>query len=145
MNAVLRPHLTIETFEAGAIDVDAFDHEAHVYVAWLYLDRYSLLEAIGRYTAALKRLTARLGIPGKYHETITWFFLILIEERRAGIRTNGWPEFRLANADVCCDAGAMLKRHYSQELLASPLARSTFLLPDKTGTAAWDNPARTAP
>ena len=42
----------------------------------------TLLEAVQHFAAALKRLTSQLGIPGKYHETITWFFMFLIEERR---------------------------------------------------------------
>ncbi|NIV16925.1 MAG: hypothetical protein GWN47_00615 [Woeseiaceae bacterium] len=130
MTAVIQPGVTIEAFEAGAIDVGAFDHEAHVYVGWLYLERYSLLDAIGRYTAALQRLTRQLGIPGKYHETITWFFLVLIEERRSRAKTEGWTAFRLANPDLCLEADAILRGYYSRELLASPLARTSFLLPD---------------
>ena len=136
MNAVLQPDLTIQAFEAGTFDVEAFDHEAHVYIGWLYLESYSLLESISRFTASLKRLTADLGNPGKYHETNTWFFLVLIDERRTHAQSRGWLAFRQENPDLCSDAGATLQRYYSQELLASPAARSTFLLPDKLGIAA---------
>lgn len=131
MNAVVVPKLTLESFEAGTIDVEAFDHEGHVYVGWLYLERYSLLEAIERYSGALKRLTAKLGIPGKYHETITWFFLVLINERRAGAGDRGWFSFRRENRDLCLEAGKTLQRYYSRDLLASELAKSSFVLPDR--------------
>ena len=40
-------------------------------MAWLYLERYTLLDAVSRFTAAIRRLTEKLGVPGKYHETIT--------------------------------------------------------------------------
>jgi hypothetical protein len=131
MNAAAAPDLTLDAFEAGTIDVEAFDHEAHVYVGWLYLERYCLLEAIDRYSAALKRLTAKLGIPGKYHETITWFFLVLINERRAETKSSGWFAFRRENPDLCLEAGKTLQRHYSKDVLASELAKSTFVLPDR--------------
>ena len=75
--------LDIHAFEAGHIDPADFDHAAHVYVAWLYLQQTSLAEAIARFTAALRQLTARAGADARYHETITWFFLIVIAERCA--------------------------------------------------------------
>ena len=39
MNAGTLARLSVVGFESGRIDIDAFDHEAHVYVAWLYLGR----------------------------------------------------------------------------------------------------------
>ena len=81
MTAVLKQELTIEQFESGQIEADLFDHEAHVYVAWLFVTTFELVDAIARFDSALRRLTARLGVPEKYHATITWFFLFLIAER----------------------------------------------------------------
>jgi hypothetical protein len=34
MSAAPIPQFTVESFEAGEIDADAFDHDAHIYVAW---------------------------------------------------------------------------------------------------------------
>jgi len=130
MNTAATPAVCLDSFEAGSIDPDAFDHEAHIYVAWLYLERYPVAEAIDRFTAALRRLTAKLGVPGKYHETITWIFLLLIAERRAAATSGGWFAFRRENDDICQGA-ATLRRYYSSELLASRRARENFLLPDR--------------
>ena len=49
MSAASIPGVTIEAFEAGQIDADSFDHEAHVYLAWLYLERLPVLDAVQRY------------------------------------------------------------------------------------------------
>ena len=35
MNTAIMPELSIEAFESGSIDAEAFDHESHVYIAWL--------------------------------------------------------------------------------------------------------------
>ena len=94
MNAVLKPDFSIDAFELGEIDPDAFDHQAHVYVAWLYLERFPLPVALEKFDAALRRLTVKLGIPGKYHATITWFYLLLIGERRADEPGADWFRFR---------------------------------------------------
>lgn len=121
--------LTIEAFEAARIEPGKFDHEAHVYVAWLYIGRYPGVESMVRFAAALRRLTDELGIPGKYHETITWLFLLLIRERyRDG---ESWPVFRRRNRDLVDDASKTLARYYTPERLASDEARQRFLLPDR--------------
>ena len=132
MNAAAQPDISLEDFEAGNVDAAAFDHEAHVYVAWLFLDRYSSIEALSRFTTALRRLTRQLGVPDKYHATITWFFMLLIAERRDRMDQPGWFAFRRRNADVF-QAGTLLRRYYSRSLLESPQARRGFVLPDRAG------------
>jgi len=132
MSAAPIPQFTVELFEAGEIDADAFDHDAHIYVAWLYLDRHELLEAVRNFTAALKRLTTQLGIPGKYHETITWFFMFLIEERRGESPARDWYSFRRDNEDLFAKGeDGILNRYYERTTLGSDRARRSFLLPDR--------------
>lgn len=122
---------TIEQFEAGDIDPEGFGHEAHVYVAWAYLQQTDLLNAIARYRAALRRLTRRLGAEAKYHETITWFFLVAIAERLESPPGAEWTTFRQANSDLFEPGGGWLRRYYSPDRLASDRARRTFVLPDR--------------
>lgn len=121
---------SVEAFERGEIDPDAFDHEAHVYVAWLYLERFPLPTALEKFDAALRGLTVKLGVPGKYHGTITWFFLLLIGERRSADPGADWPRFRRRNADLIEDRG-LLERYYSRQTLTSDRARRSFVLPDR--------------
>jgi hypothetical protein len=130
VNAAALPGFSVEAFERGEIDPDAFDDEAHVYVAWLYLERFPLPEALGKFDAALRRLTVKLGVPGKYHATITWFFLLLIAERRHADPGADWNRFRRQNADLVEDGG-LLGRYYSRRTLASDRARQSFVLPDR--------------
>lgn len=121
---------TLADFEAGRVDGANFNHAAHVHVAWQLLAEVPLLHAIARYTSALRRLTHQLGVPGKYHETITWFFILVVAERRRSCPTGKWSDFAAANPDLTCDPAAMLAKYYSPARLASEAARSTFLLPD---------------
>lgn len=132
MNAVVAPRISIEAFEDGTLDAEDFDHEAHIYVAWLYLQCYPLHEASARFIAALKRLTKQLGIPGKYHETITWFFMLLIAERRNLLETDDWHSFCRHHCDLFARGNDnILNRYYSSELIGSDRARRSFVLPDK--------------
>lgn len=121
--------LTMNRFEAGQIDPTDFDHEAHVFMGWLYVGTYDMATAITQFDRALRRLTVTLGVPGKYHATITWTFLILIGERyREG---ESWLDFRARNPDLVTDGKTIPRRYFSDAALSSDLARKRFILPDK--------------
>ncbi len=123
----------MEQFEDGTLPIEAFHHEEHVRVAFLYLAKYRALEAVERFSTALTRFAARNGKAGLYHETITWAYMLLIRERiaRAG-RDQTWTEFRASNWDLLDRERPILKKYYREETLASDLARNAFVLPDRT-------------
>ncbi len=122
-----RTELSVSAIERGDIDVEAFDHEAHVYAGWRFVREMPLLEAIERFSSALKRLTHNLGVPEKYHGTVTWFYMLLIAERQRPDQE--WAEFRNANADLF--ERDLLARYYTPEVLSSAAARKGFVLPDR--------------
>jgi len=127
--------ISIEAFEDTAVDPDRFDHEAHIHIGWSYLQLYELEEALYRFSAALRRLTKRLGIETKYHETITWFFMILIAERRSTSASNDWQVFKQRNADLFARRPSIVSNYYSDERLGTSLARTQFVLPDRVPPA----------
>jgi len=121
----------IRAFEAGDIDPGRFDHEAHVRVAWCYLQKAPAAVTIARFTSALRALTVRFGMPQKYHETISWFFIIVIADRIARSASRDWEGFKTANRDLVENSSALLRQHYSADHLNSPEARQRFVLPDR--------------
>ena len=120
----------IEQFEFGATPADTFHHADHVRLAFEYLCRYTALEALERFSDALKRFAAAQGKAQLYHETITWAYLLLIRERvaRAG-RVQTWEEFAEHNPDLLVWKGGVLGTLYRQETLDSDFARHIFVLP----------------
>ena len=121
----------IKQFEDGTTPAASFHHGDHVRLAFEYLYRYRALEALEKFSAALRRFAAEQGKPQLYHETITWAYLLLIRERmaRAG-RSLTWEEFAECNRDLLIWKGGVLATLYRQETLDSDLARNTFVLPD---------------
>src|SRR5262249_34307385 len=76
---------------------------------------------------------------GLYHETITWAYLLLIRERmeRQGEGANAsFEAFARANPDLMTWKPSVLAAYYRDETLASPLARRTFVMPDRLGAEA---------
>jgi hypothetical protein len=122
----------IQQFESGTTDAGSFHHADHVRLGFEYLIRYSALAALERFSNALQRFAAAQGKAQRYHETITWAYLLLIRERiaRAGCVQN-WEEFATHNPDLLICKGGVLATLYRQETLDSDLARHTFILPDQ--------------
>lgn len=117
----------LDRFERAELDAEAFGHAAHVRVAWLQLSRLPLLQAIGEHTAALCRLTARLGVPQRYHATLTVAYLLLIYERMAGEDT--WEAFAANHPDLLAQGARLLSVHYDDAQLKSEAARQAFIPP----------------
>lgn len=129
----------IRRFEDCTLPAADFHHRQHARMAWLYLCRYSLLEALERFVESLKRFATANGKPNLYHETITWIYVLLIHERmqRTGAERS-WREFAETNADLLDWKDSILKSYYQDETLRSDLARRAFVLPDKISRSQPD-------
>jgi hypothetical protein len=100
----------LEAFERGDVPASAFHHADHLRLALAYLaDSGSAAEATERMAASLKRFAEAAGAGGKYHHTLTVFWMQVV----ARLLDQGLP---LA--------------HYSRERLFSADARSRWIEPD---------------
>lgn len=122
----------IAQFQAGTLA--SFPHRDHVKMAWLYLRRAPVLEAVTKFTADLQGFAAAKGQPNLYHETITWAYLLIIYERIQRQPDVSWDEFAAHNADLLTWQGGILQRFYRAETLASDDARRFFHWPDQLVT-----------
>jgi hypothetical protein len=120
----------LEDFVSTALPADQFHHAQHVRVAWLFVRTHGMPAALGEFTTAIKRFAEAKGAHGLYHETITWAFVLIIAERLARTPADTWDAFAADNADLLSWKPSILDRYYSKELLASALARATFVMPD---------------
>ena len=123
----------IAAFEGEGFDAGSFRHPQHVRVAWALLQRLPTIEVLERFAAGLRRIAAAAGKPGLYHETITWGFVLLVNERRAAATGEGdWRAFAGRNPDLLAWRPCVLEeRYYRPETLWSERARQVFVLPDR--------------
>jgi hypothetical protein len=126
----------LRAFEDGTLPPGAFHHRDHVRTAWTLLEQRPVLEALAVFTAGLRRLAAAAGKPGLYHETITWAYVLLVQERRGAAGGEDWLAFAARNPDLLAWKPSVLEsRYYREETLWSARARETFVLPDRPLTA----------
>ena len=119
-------------FEACEFAPAAFDHAAHVRLAYIYLCEHSIDAAVERMKASLLAFLAHLGVdPGKYHETITRAWIIAVHHFMTRSQQHSYDSaaaFMEANPALL-DSQIMLT-HYSAEVLFSSEARRSFVQPD---------------
>lgn len=124
-----------ESFLAAFLDATmppaGFDHEGHVRAAWLLLRRLPLAEAIEAICGGIERLATHLGVPGKYHRTLSQALVVLMAAGGAARPELSWEAFKRANGPLMDDARSLLARYYSPERLAEPAARASFVPPDR--------------
>jgi hypothetical protein len=118
--------------ECCTLPPERFHHADHLHAAWLYLTRFPAAEAIGKFSQALRNYTAHLGKPERYHETITWAFLLLVNGRIQRMDVNAtWEQFAAQNQDLFDWKNSILFKYYRPEALDSDLARRVFVMPER--------------
>jgi len=128
----------VADFEAGTIDNTTFGHPDHVRVIWSFIHAHGTLEAVARFEAGLKGITAAAGHPEKYHATITHAFAFLVGQRIAEQGTLRFEAFVEANHDLFDWPDSALSRMYPNDTLKTATARRTFVMPFGANNAADD-------
>jgi hypothetical protein len=126
----------LRDFESCTLAPDALGHREHVRVAWLILRAHTRFEdAAQRFCAGLRRFAAAHGRPGLYHETITWAYLALVNERMRGRGEESFEGFAAGNGDLLEAGLGGLLAYYERDVLRSEEARRAFLLPRREALA----------
>jgi len=111
-----------------------FGHREHVRLAFVVLARHADFgdAAIG-YRQMLRAFAMHNGAPTKYHETITWAYLAIVRSRMDGHADS--ESMIAANPDLLDHRNGALARYYDvAALMADPVARAVFVLPDPRQT-----------
>jgi hypothetical protein len=121
----------IQRFETDSLPSDSFHHSDHVRLAFAYLSLYPPMQALDKFSSALKCYAAARGKSQLYNETITHAYFFLIRERMARGTSDDWGQFARRNPDLLTWKNGILTRYYLDATLQSELARTVFLFPDK--------------
>lgn len=119
-----------EAFDAAEIAPSAFDHRAHVRLAYVYLVQHGLEDARERMRTSLQRFLHRHGIdPAKYHETLTTAWMLAVRHFMSRAEPARSAEEFIERNPRLLESGIMLT-HYSAARLFSEAGRAEFVHPD---------------
>jgi hypothetical protein len=123
----------IRTFEDGTLDPALFTHRRHLQTAWHYLSWHGFAMGGAEFCKHLKKYVAHVGAAAKYHETITWAYLALLNEEMQ-LRSSPDEAFDTMIArrpDLLDHRHGAFARRYRPADLENPDARRVFLLPTR--------------
>lgn len=126
----------VQAMEKLRFPIGKFNHEAHIRLAWIYLQKYQFLEGMIAFRDTLKRFAAHHGAAEKYSETITLIFVLLVHDRMALSPCQDWPSFQESNPDLFGGWRALLSKLYDQKILDLPSVKKQFHLPDRWRTTS---------
>jgi len=120
----------LKQFERLELGPESFDHEGHLYMAWLHLKHYGLEEANERVCTGIRKLANHFGVPEKFNHTLSEALMRIMAGRMQNSE-EGFEDFLRANPDLKDDCRGVLAKHYSDEYLTSAQARAGWVEPDR--------------
>jgi hypothetical protein len=123
--------MLVEGFERAAIPASEFTHVAHIAVALSYLNELPADKALARMRKNIRAFAAHHGVSGLYHETLTTFWMKLLDHVAANADVD-LPLWQRINSIVArWGTSAPVKAHYSPEVIQSKTAREKWIPPDR--------------
>jgi hypothetical protein len=119
----------LQAFMNCTLPNDQFRHRDHLHLAWLLARRLGFEEARVAIAEGIRRFAASHGHTEKYHETMTQFWIRIVDhasKQRPDI--DDFDEF-LATFPHLTDKLLPL-RHWQRETMFSPEARTAWVEPD---------------
>ena len=118
----------VEAFDSGHPESGVFGHREHLRPAWILIDRHGLDAAAPEIERRLRHLAEAPRMPEKYNRTMTLPWVRLVAHVAA--RTPAATSVEFLDAEGWLLNPGLARRHYSAELLSSPLARAAWVAPD---------------
>ena len=131
----------VRAFENATIPASEFTHAAHIAVALSYLDTFPPEQALERMRENIRSFAAHHHVTNLYHETLTTFWIRLLQyvtsacdvdpSRRSESAKADLPLWRRINLIVDhWTERRPVEAHYSRELISSQAARDKWCPPD---------------
>jgi hypothetical protein len=117
----------VDRLERCLLGKEEFHHRDHLTVAVVYLYASDLETAMDRMRNSLKLFAAHHGVNGLYHETLTRFWLLQVEQQ---LDRSQCLEESVAKVHTQLRDKNLAFEYYSRERIESKEAREIWLEPD---------------
>lgn len=119
----------VEAFFSRTMPLEQFHHRDHLRLTWLMLSRHGRDLGSRKVIDGIRQFGAAYGHASRYHETMTQFWIWLVDQvRTARPQIKSFEEF-LSAFPAALDKGLPF-RHWSREVMLSATARARWVKPD---------------
>jgi hypothetical protein len=140
-HASLPDDVFIAYFEKCELDPRCFTHEAHLRLAYLYLQKFGTKGAIEKLCRGITRFDLVFGSGDKFHMTITLASVAVLNHFIRKSDSEDFCALMEEYPQLKTEFRRLLNTHYSQALLNSPQSRNDFRLPDRLPDPVFDEVA----
>ncbi len=119
----------LHAFTTATLANAQFHHRDHLRMTWLMLHRLGLEAGAEAIVSGIRHFAGAHGHGSKYHETMTRFWIWLVDHAmRARPEITSFEDF-LDAFPIALDK-TLPFRHWSHEILMTPAARAAWIDPD---------------
>lgn len=117
-------------FENCTLNPELFTHEAHLRLAWIYIQKYGIENAIEVIRKQIQEYATSLGASEKYHETITVASIKAVSFFIKKSESKTFESFINENKQLKTNFKQLLATHYTTDIFNSESAKKDFLEPE---------------
>jgi len=107
-----------------------FSHEAHLRIAWIYINKYGVEKAVIKLCSQLRNYVNHVGAISKYNETLTIAAVRAVYHFMIKSKSRNFQNFITENLRLKHNFKELLLQHYRIDIFTSEKAKTEYLLPD---------------
>ena len=107
-----------------------FTHEAHLRLAWMYVNKYGKEIAFEKYSEQLQAFANKYNAKGKYNATVTYASIQIMSRFIEKSEAYDFQDFINEFPELKSKFKGLLTTHYSSDIFTSKEAKKHILQPD---------------
>lgn len=119
-----------EQFQDLSLDPQLFNHEGHLRLAWIHLNKYGLEQAIQNLCDQIRKFATHHGAPDKYHCTLTVAAVKTMHHFMQKTDSSSFEDLIETFPRIKYNFKDLIDAHYGFNILASAEAKKEFIEPD---------------
>jgi len=117
-------------FKNAVLDPKYFNHEAHLRLAWIYIDQDGIDKAIDTMCAQIFHYANSLGAADKFNKTVTIAAVKTVNHFMLRSHSDNFKDFIDEFPRLKHNFKDLLAQHYNIDIFNSEIAKCSFLEPN---------------
>ncbi len=117
-------------FKEGILDPSLFTHQAHLRLAWIYINKYAIDLACLEVSTQILAYVTKLGAVDKFNKTLTIAAVKTVNHFARKSKSNNFRDFITEFPRLSHNFKELIDAHYGFDIFNSEKAKTQYLPPD---------------